>query len=253
MKAPRVWLLDQRLLFPPAAWAPDDGLLAIGGDLSPQRLLLAYRSGIFPWFNSDDDPILWHSPPERLVFRPGAFHVARSLRKAIRQHTRRETLRLTLDQAFRLVMEGCARAPGRGADKTWITPGMVKAYTRLHRLGHGHSVEVWNAADELVGGVYGLAIGGAFFAESMFSLQPNASKIALAALTDHLWRHGFHFLDAQMPTDHLLSLGGTVWSRGRYLTELERAVRARAADGVWEAGALAFPEGLIRRGAAGTH
>lgn len=188
--------------FPPIdqALAEPNGLLAAGADLSPERLLDAYRRGIFPWFNAGE-PILWWSPDPRMVLFPNEFAPSRSLRKRLR----RGDYEIRVDSAFTEVMQACA-APRPGQRGTWITPPMVAAYTRLHRLGYAHSVETW-IAGRLVGGLYGVAIGRVFFGESMFTRVPDASKIALAHLVAQLRAWGYGLIDCQMSTRHLASLG----------------------------------------------
>lgn len=198
--------------FPDPALALRDpnGLLAFGGDLSPQRLLAAYARGIFPWF-SDGDPLLWWSPDPRCVFHTDNVHISRRLARTLR----RTHWTLSLDCAFGDVMHACAAA--RGADPgTWITPEMIDAYTRLHGLGHAHSLEVWDDG-ELIGGIYGVSIGRAFSAESMFSRADNASKAALIALCRMLRSWGFPLLDAQVPNPHLLRMGAVTLPRAEFL------------------------------------
>jgi len=194
--------LGARDPFPPVegALTEPNGLLAAGGDLSPQRLLDAYAHGIFPWFN-EEDPILWWSPDPRMVLFPGELHVSRSLRRVMRSGI----FTVTLDRKFEAVMEGCAE-PRADQDGTWITSEMMRAYCRLAELGHAHSIEVWEDG-QLAGGLYGVAIGRVFFGESMFSRRSNASKVALAELTAQLARWGFALIDCQMSTSHLASLG----------------------------------------------
>lgn len=196
------WLEAGDTWFPPpsAALSDPDGLLAVGGDLSPERLLAAYRQGIFPWYEPGQ-PILWWSPDPRTVFLPGDFHISRSLRKCLR----RSPFRVTLDTAFEQVITHCGapRGPGEG---TWITDEMHAAYCRLHQLGHAHSAEVWRDG-QLVGGLYGVGIGRAFFGESMFSRADNASKVALAHLSRRLDEWGFGVFDAQVASAHLFTLG----------------------------------------------
>jgi leucyl/phenylalanyl-tRNA--protein transferase len=195
-----------------------DGLLAIGGDLSETRLLNAYRAGIFPWF-SDNQPLLWWSPDPRTLLFPDRLHVSRSLRKTLR----RQLFHVTFDTAFEQVIQHCARIPRAGQDGTWITTGMIDAYCKLHRHGHAHSVEVWHG-DELAGGLYGVAIGAAFYGESMFSRRRDASKIALVKLIDKLAAAGFLFLDCQVVTDHLMSLGAETVDRSAFLRINSQAV-----------------------------
>jgi leucyl/phenylalanyl-tRNA---protein transferase len=197
---------------PELAESEPDGLLAIGGDLSVQRLLRAYCAGIFPWF-SEGEPILWWSPDPRLILRPAKLHISRSLRKLLR----RGDLHATFDRAFPEVMKRCATAPRHHQQGTWINTAMIDAYVELHRRGYAHSVEVWRGR-QLVGGLYGVAIGSAFYGESMFSAQSNASKVALAALAKRLQRHQFRFIDCQMETPHLLSMGAELISRKEFLS-----------------------------------
>lgn len=205
--------------FPPVAAAFDDppGLLAAGADLSPNRLLDAYTRGIFPWY-SEGEPILWWSPAPRCVLLPGAFHATRSLRKT----HRRGTITITANHAFDAVMRACATAGERSTLGTWITADMFRAYSRLHRLGWGHSVETWHDG-RLVGGVYGLAIGKVFFGESMFSTMTDASKLALWHLCRALDALGFTLFDAQMETAHLRSLGAVCLSRAAFTEALAQA------------------------------
>ena len=197
--------------FPDPTLALDDpnGLLAAGGDLAPERLLCAYRRGIFPWF-SEGQPILWWSPDPRAVLRPETLHVSRSLRRT----QRRAAFTVSADAAFDRVVRECA-APRPGRESTWITPGMAAAYGRLHRAGHAHSIECWRG-DDLAGGLYGVAIGRVFFGESMFSRAADASKIALA----HLCTLGFGLIDCQIPNAHLARLGAVEMSRRRFLALL---------------------------------
>lgn len=209
------WLDASSTDFPPArrALKSPNGLLAAGGDLSPARLLSAYRNGIFPWYEAGQ-PILWWCPDPRTILAPSELHISRSMRKVMRQ----TSFSVTLDQAFPAVMAACA-APRRDTDATWITPAMQAAYTRMHHQGHAHSVEVWEAG-ELVGGLYGLALGRVFFGESMFSIRTNASKIAFITLAEHLSECDFVLIDCQMPTDHLFSLGARSMSRADFLQQL---------------------------------
>lgn len=206
-----------------------NGLLALGGDLRPQRLYQAYRRGIFPWFNPGD-PILWWSPDPRTLLYPGRFHASRSLRKVLR----RSEHRVSLDQDFGAVIRACAapREPGGG---TWLVPEMIAAYERLHDLGLAHSVEVW-LEGELVGGLYGVAIGGAFFGESMFSRASNGSKIALAHLCAQLHDWNFELIDCQMRTEHLISLGAVEVPRADFIRQLERLCDLPGRPGRWDGG-----------------
>jgi leucyl/phenylalanyl-tRNA--protein transferase len=224
-----VFRLDERLAFPPPALA-EDGLLAVGGDLRPERLLLAYASGIFPWFD-DGQPILWHSPDPRMVLEAGRLHVPVSLRKVMR----RRPYRLALDTAFEAVIAGCAAARRPEGPGTWITPEMIAAYAELHRLGFAHSAEAW-AGDELAGGLYGVSLGGAFFGESMFSRRPDASKIAFVALVEQLERWGITLVDCQVHTGHLERFGAEEWPRTRYLGVLRKALEEKTRRGSWRFG-----------------
>ena len=208
-------LLDQRLTFPSPVRANAEGLVAIGGDLSVPRLLLAYRSGIFPW---TDKPITWWSPDPRAIFELDQFHVSHSLAKIIRKGV----FQITIDRAFLEVMKGCA-APGPGRRSTWITREFLRAYTQLHEQGHAHSLECWQDG-ELVGGIYGVAIGGLFAGESMFHRASNASKIALYHLIEHLRQRNFALFDIQMLTPITSSLGAIQISRTEYLKRLALAV-----------------------------
>ncbi len=197
--------------FPDPASAEPDGLLAIGGDLQPQRLMEAYRQGIFPWYN-EDTPILWYSPHERFVLFPQALKISKSMRQVLRSGR----FDVTHNRAFAEVIAACATQPRPGQDGTWITADMQYAYEELHRLGHAHSVEVW-LDTELVGGLYGVAVGAVFCGESMFSKEANASKVALASLC----QQGNHnLIDCQVYTDHLASLGAVMISREEYMAEL---------------------------------
>lgn len=222
--------LDPDSPFPPAerALKEPNGLLAAGGDLSPERLLAAYRQGIFPWY-SPGEPILWWSPHPRMVLDPGDFHPSHSLRKRLRQ-ARHE---VRLDTAFHEVTEACARTPRRGQHGTWISPAMRRAYLRLHELGWAHSVETW-VSGRLAGGLYGVAIGRVFFGESMFSHQTDASKIAFAYLCRYLSQEGFALLDCQMTTAHLASLGAREIPRSDFGARL-KALTADAAPRAWPA------------------
>jgi leucyl/phenylalanyl-tRNA--protein transferase len=211
----RFTFLDPRLRFPNPNLADAEGLVAVGGDLSVPRLLLAYRSGIFPW---TANPVTWWSPDPRAIFELDRFHVPRSLRRVLRQ----EVFRVTRDQAFRAVMEGCA-APAPGRRSTWIEPEFIEAYTRLHREGHAHSFECW-LEDQLVGGIYGVAIGGFFAGESMFHRVSNASKVALCHLVEHLRARQFALFDIQMLTPVTRQLGGVTIPRREYLRRLAEAV-----------------------------
>lgn len=225
-----------RLAGDPAAPFPDpeqalrepDGLLAIGGDLEPLRLLNAYASGIFPWY-SEGQPLLWWSPDPRAVFATDGIRLSSRFRRQLR----RSGWSATADTAFDEVIQACASVPRRGQDGTWITTEMTGAYRRLHGLGHAHSVEVRDSAGRLAGGIYGVSLGRMFFGESMVSLAPGGSKAALAALALRLHGWGWPLLDAQLPHPHLDSLGAQAWPRRRFLEAVHALVRAPELQGAW--------------------
>ncbi len=220
-----VYRLDERLLFPPPERGPRRGPIAVGGDLSPERLLLAYSMGIFPW---QGEPLHWHCPDPRMVLLADELHVTRSLRRA----HRRAPFRLTLDTAFTEVMTACASAPRPGQEGTWITPEMVESYTELHRRGIAHSVEAWQA-ERLVGGLYGLSLGAVFFGESMFAREPDASKLAFVALVEQLGRWGIPLVDCQVYTPHLARFGAREWPRRAFLQALSAALDRTTRLGPW--------------------
>ncbi|MCU0558764.1 MAG: leucyl/phenylalanyl-tRNA--protein transferase [Desulfobacterales bacterium] len=222
-----VFVLSEHLGFPPPRLATPEGLLAVGGDLNPERLVLAYRMGIFPWY-SEGEPILWWSPDPRLVLYPSEFHIPRSLSRTIR----REGFDISMDQAFAEVITECGRLRLDRGEGTWIVPEMIEAYCGLHRSGLAHSVEVW-AGGELAGGLYGVSLGAGFFGESMFSRRPDASKAALAALVGHIRGLGLHWIDCQVSTGHLQRMGAREIPRARYLDELHRAMQAPTHTGRW--------------------
>jgi leucyl/phenylalanyl-tRNA--protein transferase len=224
-----VFQLRQALAFPDPEQA-EEGLLAIGGDLSVPRLLLAYRSGIFPWYG-EEDPILWWSPEARAVLRPGHLHLSARTRRSLRQHP----FEIRFDTAFEAVIAACATVPRPGQEGTWITAEMRAAYLELHRAGHAHSVEAWRNG-ELRGGLYGVALGGAFFGESMFSLEPEASRAALQGLDARLAAWGFTMLDGQLPHEGLAGYGFQPVSRSLFLAGLARALRAEVRSGRWSEG-----------------
>ena len=206
-----IFRLDERLIFPKPDLAEPDGLLAVGGDLSTDRLLLAYQNGIFPWY-SDDTPILWYSPHERFVLFPDELKVSKSMRQVLRSGK----LRVTVDTCFNNVITACSTAPREGQDGTWIVPDMIAAYNRLHLEGYAHSVEVWQD-DKLVGGLYGVHVGAVFCGESMFTRVSNASKTALI----YLCNTGLYkLIDCQVHTGHLESLGARMISREQYMDVL---------------------------------
>ncbi len=225
--------LGQLPLFPAPelALAEPNGLLAFGGDLSVERLLSAYREGIFPWFG-EDEPLLWWSPDPRGILELADFNISRSFARFLRRHP----YRVTLNHEFDAVVDACASVP-RADNGTWITDKMVDAYGALHRAGHGHSVEVWDG-DELIGGLYGVAIGRVFCGESMFHRRTNASKLAMYHLVQHLRAYQFAFIDCQMLTPHLASLGATSLSREVFLQRLRKARDAQLPPDCWQAKGL---------------
>ncbi|MGE5238771.1 MAG: leucyl/phenylalanyl-tRNA--protein transferase [Chloroflexota bacterium] len=222
-----VFQLSRKLVFPPPYLADDDGLLAIGGDLQERRLLLAYSLGIFPWY-ADGYPIMWWSPDPRLVLFPGELHVSRSLRQTISKGV----YHVTLDRAFEKVVENCARVTRKGERGTWITKDMKDAYVHLHRSGYAHSVESW-CEGHLSGGLYGVALGGVFFGESMFTKMRDASKVAFVRLVAQLQAWGFTLIDCQIPTRHLVSLGAREISRAEFMRRLSRALHVCTTQGRW--------------------
>lgn len=210
--------LDDELWFPPVESAEEYGLLAVGGDLSPERLLLAYSLGIFPWY-SPGEPLLWWSPNPRCVLFPTELHVSRSLKRLMRK----KPYRISFNENFAEVIYWCrSLRAGLDGSGTWITSEMENAYTRLHQLGFAHSVECWDG-DQLVGGLYGICIGRCFYGESMFSRSDNASKVVLVNLMEYLQQKGFELLDCQQTTDHLLSMGAQEISRQEFQQYLQRA------------------------------
>ena len=206
-----VYLLDDNLWFPPVEEAESDGLLAVGGDLSAARLLLAYHSGIFPWYN-EDDPLMWWSPDPRFVLFPNELKVSKSMKQVIGRHI----FEFRFNTAFEQVIAHCSQQPRKGQDGTWIGDDIIKAYTQLHRMGHAHSAEAWQDG-KLVGGLYGVLLGRVFFGESMFSLQPNASKFAFIQWVQQLAGQGIQLIDCQLHTAHLESLGAKMVTRGEFL------------------------------------
>ena len=226
--------LENDAPFPPVrrALREPNGLLAAGGDLSPGRLLEGYRHGIFPWF-SEGDPVLWWSPDPRMVLFPSDLKISRSLGKTLRNRS----YEVRFDSAFREVIESCA-APRKNTSGTWISEVMIDAYLELHRLGHAHSVETW-IDGELAGGLYGVALGGVFFGESMFSHERDASKIALAALVARLTSDGFGLIDCQMHTRHLESLGAREIPRAKFSSLLEELIQSPRLPGSWSGASIA--------------
>lgn len=204
-------LSRELIVFPDPRHAESDGLLAVGGDLRPERLLAAYRHGIYPWY-SDEYPILWWCPDPRFVLFPEELKTAHSLRKLVHK----EFFRVTINNAFRQVVKACAKVPRRGQEGTWITADMMDAYTELHKRGYAVSVEAWQG-NELAGGLYGVVIGKCFFGESMFAWEPNASKVAFVKFVELLREQGFRIIDCQMRTEHLERFGGKFIPLKRFL------------------------------------
>jgi len=216
------------MMFPDPSEAEPGGLLAVGGDLSPERLVLAYESGIFPWY-SEEDPILWFSPDPRMVFLPGDFRFSKTLLKTVSSGK----FSVRADTDFAAVVENCAQVQRKGQSGTWITEGMKSAYGKLHELGYAHSFETYRDG-KLVGGLYGVSLGGAFFGESMFHLETEASKVALFHLAQKCWESGFDLIDSQVPTDHMKTLGGREISRKEFLPKLETSLEKKTLRSRWE-------------------
>jgi len=223
-----VYFLSEALKFPHPRLASREGLLAVGGDLSVERLLSAYRHGIFPWF-SEGEPILWWSPNPRLVLFPNEFKVSKSLKKIIN----RSLFDITIDQVFRRVITKCAETRVEQKEPTWIVGDMIDAYCRLHESGLAHSVEAWQDG-ALVGGLYGVSLGKCFFGESMFAAVNNASKVAFAWLVDFLKSYAFHMIDCQVTTKHLISMGAREIPRNRFLTLLQASIKEPTMKGKWQ-------------------
>ena len=222
---------DPTAPFPPLDSALDwpEGLLAVGGDLCPARLLNAYRHGVFPWY-SDGQPILWWSPDPRVIFRTDAIRLSRRFRRSLKN----TAWMIRADTAFQSVIESCASIPRPGQEGTWITREMQEAYVALHRDGYAHSVEVFDG-ERLVGGIYGVAIGKMFFGESMFSAESGGSKVALAGLARRLFEWGFPVIDAQVENPHLLSLGAERIPRREFAELVARLTAIEAPPGIWTA------------------
>lgn len=219
--------LSYHLSFPdPLLHASNEGIVAYGGDLSPSRLMLAYRSGIFPWYGIND-PILWWSPDPRLILELDDFKLTRSLRKKIPE------FEIRFDSAFPQVIRECSTAPRSGQNGSWIVPEMIEAYETLHALGHAHSVEAYQEGI-LVGGLYGVSVGGVFCGESMFAKVSDASKVALSVLVEHLREWGYDFIDCQVPTPHLKSLGAKEVSREFFLQRLNNVSTLFMEDNFWK-------------------
>ena len=227
-----VYLLSDDLIFPAPQLAPQEGLLAVGGDLSPERLLLAYRMGIFPWY-SQDEPIMWWSPDPRLVLYPAELRITKSLQKTLTKGR----FKLTMDQAFEAVINACAQSRTGADEGTWIVDEIITAYCSLHKAGLAHSVEAWQD-DKLAGGLYGVSLGRCFFGESMFTRISNASKVAFVALVEHLRALEFDLIDCQITTAHLIRFGAREISRARFLDELKKALKSPTLKGNWSFSAL---------------
>lgn len=222
-----IFQLPVETIFPDPGYAEPDGLLAVGGDLSPERLIEAYRLGIFPWY-SQNEPLLWWSPAPRLILMPEEFHVPRRLARTIKK----QPFIISADTSFSQVIQQCAETRIRSGEGTWITEDMKKAYIRLHELGLAHSIEC-RQSGALVGGLYGVCLDRVFFGESMFSLVSDASKIALAALVDQCANRGIRMIDCQMTTRHLLKFGAREVSRQEFSRMLTLLVRSRAGQKKW--------------------
>ncbi len=221
------FFLTREPVFPHPSLADPDGLLAIGGDLSVTRLATAYSKGIFPWYGPGS-PILWWSPEPRLVLYPDQVHIPGSLRRVVNS----DRFSITSDTDFEKVIEYCSLVPRQGWSGTWLVPEMIDAYIKLHKAGLAHSFEAWQGS-RLVGGIYGVAMGRAFFGESMFYLESNASKVALVHLMGYLKKNGFHFMDCQQTTRHMLRFGACEVPRDKFLNSLELAVNEYSPPGMW--------------------
>ena len=223
-----IYALPEKHIFPDPELADESGLLAVGGDLDPARVLLGYSIGVFPWY-SEGQPILWHSPDPRFVLPPRELHVGRSLRQRIKQRP----FELSLDRDFPSVIRSCQKAPRPGQDGTWITGDMQAAYNALHEAGFAHSVKVWERG-ELVGGLYGVSLGSVFFGESMFAKRPDASKVAFVALVRQLAHWNFELVDSQVHTEHLERFGAIEIDRRSYLDVLGTCLQTETRSGPWE-------------------
>jgi len=236
-----VYLLSDEIVFPSPQLAPKEGLLAVGGDLSRERLLLAYRMGIFPWFG-EDEPILWWCPDPRLVLYPENLNISKSLKKVIKQGR----FTVTMDQAFEQVIRACADIRVQNDEPTWIVDAIIEAYGDLHTSGVAHSVEAW-VDGNLAGGLYGVALGKCFFGESMFTRVTNASKVAFVHLVDFLTAFAFKLIDCQVPTAHMVRFGARTIPRGLFLEQLNKALQAPTLEGAWsERFEQAIQAGLMR-------
>jgi leucyl/phenylalanyl-tRNA--protein transferase len=224
-----IFRLNRRLQFPLPHFADPDGLLAYGGDLSPERLLLAYSMGIFPWYN-DDEPILWWSPDPRMVLYPNQLKISKSMRQILRSHK----FEVSFDTDFAAVMAQCRHTPRHDQADTWINDDMQAAYCQLHQLGYAHSVEVRNQQGNLVGGLYGVALGKCYFGESMFAHESNASKVGFITLVQYLQQQQYALIDCQVETAHLASLGATLVPRILFLQQLGDALKQTTQLGKWQ-------------------
>jgi leucyl/phenylalanyl-tRNA--protein transferase len=225
-----VFRLPDELVFPRTDLAEENGLLAVGGDLSEPRLLLAYSFGIFPWY-SEGDPILWWSPDPRLILAPPEIRISRSLKQTIK----RGVFKMTMDMAFEEVITSCSNVHYKKAGDTWITDEMISAYVRLHKSGYAHSVEAWSDG-KLAGGLYGVSLGSAFFGESMFAIKSNASKAAFAALVEQLTKWKFTLIDCQITTAHLKSFGARDVPRSHFMKMLKTALKHATKKENWKLG-----------------
>ncbi|GAB5538290.1 MAG: leucyl/phenylalanyl-tRNA--protein transferase [Salibacteraceae bacterium] len=222
-----IYQLNEAMAFPRPELADDDGLLAVGGDMSVERVMLAYEHGIFPWYH-EEQPILWWSPPRRMMLYPGKLKVSKSLRRSIKN----KGFELRIDFAFYEVIMNCAQVKRKDQEDTWINQDTIAVFQKLHNLGFAHSFEIWKA-NELVGGLYGLSLGKAFFGESMFSKETDASKAAFYYLHAFIVQQNFHFVDCQLHNDHLASLGAYEVPREQYLSELKSALAYPDIIGKW--------------------
>ena len=223
-----VFFLSEKIAFPPPQYATREGLLAVGGDLSRERLLAAYRQGVFPWY-AEGDPILWWSPDPRLVLYPDEIHVSRTLQRVLSKRN----FSVTMDSAFEAVITACAETRMKQDEGTWIVDEMKSAYIDLHHAGYAHSIEAW-AEGKLAGGLYGVALGRCFFGESMFTLVDNASNVALVHLVRALAARSFHLIDCQVTTGHLMRMGAREIPRTRFLRQLRQALTAPTLKGNWK-------------------
>lgn len=221
-----IYLLNDKINFPPIDGA-EDGIVAVGGDLSAERLLLAYTLGIFPWYG-EDDPIIWHSPDDRFVLYLDDLHISKSMKRVLNANK----FKVTFDTDFTFIINQCACVKRKHEDSTWITTDMINAYIELHKLGYAHSVEVWQD-EKIVGGLYGVSLGKCFFAESMFHTATNASKFAIIKLVELLKQNNFHFIDAQVYTEHVETLGAKEISKNTFIQELQKALKFDTWIGKW--------------------